>query len=121
MPELIAEAVAICPMWASNFEVLGSEDKRYLVQFHKIEPAMCNCPAYQYSGDYGEQHCKHIDRVFANGCFYHPDIEDRSKTWNEFNFDDNGVRWLSSGGHRNDPPLPCPGCGSPMVIVKVAV
>jgi hypothetical protein len=120
MPDLTIEVAEVCPMWASNFQVPSSDGtNNYLVQTHKNEPASCSCRAYQYSGAYGEQHCKHIDKLFANGCFYHPQSGEKAKAWNEFNFDDNQIVWLEWS---NDPTgSACPGCGNAMISVRIAV
>src|SRR5581483_8167290 len=101
MPDLTVEVVGICPQWASNWEVQGSGDNQYQVQFHKDEPATCTCPAYRYSGDYGDQHCKHIETVRKHGCFYHPhDANFGLNDW-ERQKDEEGnykVRCLSTAG-----------------------
>jgi hypothetical protein len=121
MPDLTVEVVAICPMWASNFDIVSDEgDKSYLVQFHKDSPPTCQCPAYKFSGDYGDQTCKHIKRVKKLGCFYHPLFE-KAHAWNEFNFDDANIKWLSWTRDVINPPEPCPGCGNPLIAVRVAV
>jgi hypothetical protein len=124
MPNLTIEVYKGCPMWASNFEIASdSDDKSYLVQFHKDEPAMCQCPAYKFSGDYGDQNCKHIKRIQKLGCFYHSQLQvsEYKIAWNEFNFDDNSIKWLSWTRDVINPPEPCPGCGMPLIVMRAVV
>jgi hypothetical protein len=124
MPDLTIEVFKACPMWASNFDVQSDKDeKTYLVQFHRDSPASCSCPAYKFSGDYGYQECKHIKRVSRLGCFFHEQLQAAKYkiAWNEFNFDDTGIKWLSWTEDVINPPEPCPGCGNPMIKVRAAV
>ena len=118
MPDLTVEVVSICPMWASNFDIQGSNDSKYLVQFHKHEPASCTCPSYKFSGPYGMQTCKHIKKIQKLGCFYHPQGNDKAK-WEESDFDDNGIMWLNQTTDTVEEM--CPGCGMPMTVVRTAV
>lgn len=73
--------------------------------------ADCTCPAFKFSG--AARHCKHIDHVFQNGCFWNP-------------------QWKEEGGPKNMEPYdyckapdedldPCPRCGGPVVAVVIAV
>jgi hypothetical protein len=121
--DLTMEVAFICPMWASNFQVEGSGENKYDVTINPYDPASCTCPAFKYSGEWGMQHCKHINRVETKGCFYHPERSQHPgvKTWNEFDFDNNGIEWLNSGGNVVEPKKPCPGCGNPMIVVRIAV
>jgi hypothetical protein len=125
MSDQTVEVVKICPMWASNFDVLSSNGSgAYLVQFHKDSVPSCSCPAYKFSGDYGDQTCKHIKKVKELGCFYHPQFDDCGEcfpAWNEFKFDDADVKWLSWTRDVINPPEPCPGCGMPLIAVRIAV
>jgi hypothetical protein len=124
MPDLTIEVALICPMWASNFEVASeSSNDSYLAQFHPYDPANCQCKSFKFSGDYGNQYCKHLRKVEENGCFYHPERSQHPgvKAWNEFQFENNGIVWLSSGGSVMEPKQPCPGCGNPMIVVRIAV
>lgn len=124
MPDLSIETHVACPHWASNWDVEGSNGNRYLVQFHRGEPPTCSCPAYKYSGEYGEQHCKHIDKCFKHGCFYHPitgsqganDWADRDET-GAYLHDD--IRLLSTA--IDSIQERCTGCGAPGIVIKVAV
>jgi hypothetical protein len=105
--------VSICPHWASNWDVEGSHDNTYLVQFHKEEPATCSCPAYRYSGDYGDQHCKHIELVRKHGCFYHPRRTDFGESdWES----QEGIKLMSTAG--TDVNKRCPGCAAPMIAER---
>ena len=123
MPDLTVETILICPQWASNFQVKGSEDNEYNVTINPYDPASCTCPSFKYSGEYGNQKCKHITKVMAKGCFFHPQyqVAEYKIAWNGFNFHRNGIEWLNSGGDVANPPRPCPGCGNPMIVTKVAV
>ena len=121
MPDLTIEVGLICPQWASNFDVKSSNgDADYLVTIHPYDPPHCSCPAFKFSGEYGNQDCKHIKKVRDCGCFYHPQFGEL-QTWNEFRFEQNGIEWLNSGGNVMEPKKPCPGCGNPMIVVRVAV
>jgi len=124
VPDLTVEVALICPMWASNFQVMSSTgDAKYNVTINPYDPPNCTCPAFKFSGEYGNQDCKHIQKVKANGCFYHSHTNPRDGelSWNEFNFDNNGIEWLNSGGPVMDPKIPCPGCGGPMIAVRFGV
>jgi hypothetical protein len=106
--------IDICSHWASNWEVEGSHDNTYLVQFHRQEPASCSCLAYRYSGDYGSQHCKHIELVREHGCFYHPDTSDfGNNNWEA----QEGIKLMSTAG--DDAGARCPGCAAPMILERV--
>lgn len=122
--------MGICPMWVSNFEVPSSKfGESYLVQFHNNYPASCSCKGYRFSGNYGEQHCKHIDAVIAYGCFYRPDIEyfrdvplKRAIRYQALGDDITdamakiGIKWLN---HDTNHMLAeeCPGCGVQEIMV----
>jgi len=123
MPDLTIEVALICPMWASNFQISGSSGNIYNITVNPYDPASCTCPAFKFSGEYGDQHCKHIDKIQANGCFYHPQSggPESGGTWNKAYFDDNDIEWLNSGGNVAEPQQPCPGCGNPMIVVRIAV
>ena len=120
MPDLAIDVVLICPMWASNFQIQGSDDNTYNVTINPYDPPSCTCPAFKFSGEWGNQTCKHIKKIQENGCFYHPEHGGKD-AWNEFNFDNNGITWLNSGGSVMTPKKPCPGCGNPMIVVRMAV
>jgi hypothetical protein len=123
VPDLTIETVLICPMWASNFQIKGSGDNIYNVTINPYDPPNCTCPAFKFSGEYGDQDCKHLRLVRNKGCLYHPQSHPRTGelSWNEFKFDDNGIEWLNSGGNVMEPKVPCPGCGNPMIVVRIAV
>lgn len=123
MPDLSIEVALICPQWASNFQIAGSGDNSYSVTINPYDPPNCTCPAFKFSGEWGNQHCKHIKKVEENGCFYHPERSQQPgvKIWNEFKFDNNEIIWLNSGGSVMEPKKPCPGCGNPMIVVRLAV
>jgi hypothetical protein len=99
-----------CPQWYSNFLVPSSTaHRKYLVQFHGQNlPASCNCPAYQYSGEYGLQNCRHIKIAKMMGCF--------GVRGSKVRLDMSGVELRESplqSYHVTDRPCPC--CGEPMV------
>lgn len=122
MPDLTIEIALICPMWASNFQIEGSSDI-YNVTVNPYDPASCTCPAFKFSGEYGEQDCKHIRKVQETGCFYHPQMEQHPgvHAWVEHKFDDAKIKWLNSGGSVVQPEQLCPGCSNPMIAVRIAV
>jgi hypothetical protein len=123
MPDMTIEVAMICPQWASNFQVEGSGDNEYNVTINPYDPPSCTCPAFKFSGEYGDQHCKHIEKVKHNGCLYHPQMEQYIgvHAWVEHKFDDAKIKWLNSGGSVVQPEQPCPGCGNPMIVVRVAI
>jgi predicted nucleic acid-binding Zn finger protein len=92
-----------CPMHRSNFDVQSSDGAAsYLVQTN-FGDDFCNCPAYRYSGNRGEQSCKHIDAVYRYGCF------GKSKD----RLAEHDIKQLSSIGiaYGED----CLSCGAPMI------
>jgi|SRR6516162_1512143 len=119
MPDLTVESMYCCPMWASNFQIIGKTDV-YNMTVNPYDPSSCTCKSFKFSGEYGDQNCKHLIKLTEVGCFYHPQ-GDEAKTWNEFKFDEAGITWLNSGGIVADPKQPCPGCGNPMIVIRVAV
>ena len=120
---VVIEPMAVCPQWASNWEVEGSNGNNYLVQFHRAEPASCSCPAYKYSGEYGEQKCKHIEKVREHGCFYHPQSGwIGANDWDdspEAGGFDHGLKLLSTAADSTT--VRCVGCGAPALYVRIAV
>lgn len=121
MPELTVEVMMCCPMWASNFQIESKKSGNiYNMTVNPYDPSLCVCPSFKFSGEYGDQDCKHLQLLMANGCFYHPQ-HGEAKAWNEFNFEDNGITWLNSGGNVVEPKQPCPGCGNPMISIRVGV
>jgi len=103
-----------CADFYGVFEVEGSKGAKYRVAFGGGEgPATCTCPAYQYAkGAVYDKTCKHIDRVFKEGCFWHPQ-------WH-----DPGPRTIAPVETYSPNEVPgekCPGCGGPVVAIRVAV
>jgi len=110
-----------CPQWYANYEVLSSRPNQqaYFVQLNgEHGPAFCSCPAFRYSGDYGEQKCKHIAMVMNNGCLY---LHDRSKFLNKVGpntLAEAGITKISDRNTNRHGPMmgvPCPNCGENMV------
>lgn len=103
----------VCPQWYSIFEVPASDPdntKGYMVITNGPGGMhFCTCPAFRYSGGYGEQHCKHIDAVFLWGCFRSDVrlVNDR--------LDDKGIYIIDSA--KNITTEVCPGCGEPMISI----
>lgn len=104
----------VCPQWYSIFDVAPSSGigKGYMVITNGPGgPKFCTCPAFRYSGGYGEQNCKHIDAVIAWGCFYprHGTSGSISKDF----LSDHGIRVIDSAKHVTTED--CPGCGALMI------
>lgn len=108
--------VGFCPQYFSTFAVKGSGTNWYTVSFNGGEgPAHCTCPAFKYSGEPGNQTCKHIRRVWKYGCFYNPQWKDAGP--NDLEKHDIKILETDMGNwHEN-----CPGCNQVMVAVKIAV
>jgi hypothetical protein len=106
----------VCPQWYSIFEVPASDPdntRGYMVITNGPGgPKFCTCPAFRYSGGYGEQHCKHIDAVLMHGCFWmRPGNERLKPGTNTINY--HGIRILDSA--KNVTTEDCPGCGALMI------
>jgi len=92
----------------------SKEGTKYEVEFISGEGgAVCTCPAFKFSRT--KQGCKHISDVFNNGCFYHPQ-------WNE----KGGKKTIRPKDHAFAPAgfsetEKCPGCDGPTMLVRVAV
>lgn len=115
----------VCPQYFANFQVAGSKmGQTYLVQTNGINgPVFCSCPAYKYSGEYGEQMCKHIKMVYNHGCFYRPGENPIRRDGGKANqLEEHGVAKISDRNHNMHGPLlgpECLGCGEPMVNVNI--
>lgn len=111
MPAEIITASFCADYWA-DFEVesQSGSGETYTVTMNGGEGiAHCTCKAYEYSGN--NHHCKHIDYVFQNGCFWNP-------------------QWYDGGSRKLKPKVingstipgeKCPRCGGPMIAVRIAV
>jgi hypothetical protein len=103
----------VCPQWYSIFEVPASDPdntRGYMVITNGPGGMhFCTCPAFRYSGGYGEQRCKHINTVMLGGCFYGP----HSGMPGPNDLRENGIRILDSA--KNTTTENCPGCGQSMV------
>lgn len=111
MPAEIVPATFCADYWGI-FHVGGSQGETWVVSMNGGEGvAHCSCPAYQYSKEQ-PAHCKHIDRVFRNGCFWNPQ-------WHE-----GGPIKLRPVAYNRAPEEqlePCPHCGGPTIGVRIAV
>jgi hypothetical protein len=115
------DVIGVCPMWASVFEVESDKDSavHYTVAFHKFEPAMCTCPAWKYSGPYGKQGCKHIQKLLKYGCFAVPfPPHNRFDPWDEAEFEAQGLRLISTTDLVTQEE--CPGCTRPLTTVWIS-
>lgn len=108
MPAEIISA-AFCADYWSTFKVESSKKGAfYEVTMNGGEgTAHCTCPAYKHSRD---RDCKHIAYVFKHGCFWNPQ-------WYEGG--DRTVRPVACHGSTIEEE--CPGCGGPMIAVRIAV
>ncbi len=112
------ETAAFCPQYYATFEVQGSKDNVYTVTLSGGEgPAHCTCPAFKYSGEPGEQDCKHVRKIWAHGCLYNPQWKDAGPN----DLEDNGIQIASTDDSHVIEDEPCPGCGEPCVAVRIAV
>lgn len=113
MPDLTIEAVGVCPQWTALYSVAGSGCETHRVHFDHGDNH-CSCSAFRYfkRPDY-DRTCKHIAAIERHGCLYHP-----QRNTGPNDLASHGVTVLF---HRGDTDEPCPGCGEPMVIVRIAV
>lgn len=101
--------VGFCPQYHGSWQVTGSRGDVYVVTVGP-ESGECTCPAFTYSRD---RTCKHITQVWDHGCLYNPQWKDPGPN----DHADHGiVLSLPRGGG-----APCPGCGEPMIPVRIAV
>lgn len=118
MPDLDIITVGFCPQYWSTWKVKGSRDAEYVVTLSGGEgPAHCTCPAFKYSGEFGQQDCKHVRKVWEHGCLWNPQ-------WHSDpgpnDYQDHGIEMLSCGYGRGYG-APCPGCGGELQATKIAV
>lgn len=96
-----------CADFHSVFEVVGSKGDTYHVSYAGGEGgAHCTCPGFKYRQD-----CKHVNETFKRGCFWHPQWHDAGPA---------EVRPVEVTPH-TVPGEQCPGCGGPVVAVRMAV
>lgn len=108
--------VGFCPQYYSQWEVQGSKGNTYSVVLNGGEGApYCSCPAFKYSGEYGNQECKHVKAVWAHGCLYNPQWKDAGPN----DYADHGIKMISHDTHTISET--CPGCGEEMIPVRIAV
>lgn len=106
--------VGFCPQYVSQWRVAGHHNHVYDVVLNGAEakPA-CSCLAFQYSTD-GD--CKHVRLIWDHGCLYNPQWKDPGP---------NDVIEYGATLVQTDTyavlDQPCPGCGEPMIPVRIAV
>jgi hypothetical protein len=108
--------MADCQSNYGVYKVRSDSNRRkfYTVSFGGSEgPAHCTCKAFQYSGPFGDQHCKHVERVWNGACMYNPQWCDGHQPV-EFEPMDYNYNMVVEGEQ-------CPNCGGPMVAVRRAV
>lgn len=115
MPDLTIETATICPQHCATFEVSGSKGNVYKVSFDDYGRT-CDCPAYKHSkGEVYDKTCKHIKSVEAHGCLYHAQGADPGPN----DLAAAGITLVAVyGTHIEDG---CPGCGEPMIPIRIAV
>lgn len=115
MPDLSIETATICPQNYASFEVAGSKGNTYRVSFDDYGRT-CTCPAFKFSAeaDY-DKTCKHVKAVEAHGCLYHVQGADAGPN----DLADVGITLL--GVHGSHVSEGCPGCGEPMLAIRIAV
>lgn len=108
--------VGMCPQYTATFEVVGSKDNVYTATLDGPDGPYCSCPAFKYSGEPGEQNCKHLDRIREHGCLYDPQGVDAGPN----DLADVGITITATATGRsyNEP---CPGCGEDMIAVRIGV
>lgn len=105
VPEL--QSALVCAHWYSTFEVFGTE--RYEISFaNHDDVGHCTCPAWEYSP--APKTCKHVAQVFRDGCFWHPLTGEHGKIIV------GPVRTFAPAPHSR----PCPKCGGPTSVIRVA-
>jgi hypothetical protein len=111
MPAQIENAL-FCADYDATFEVEGSGMEPYTVEWNADEMAgaSCTCMAYRFAKG-PDKTCKHIDKVFKQGCFWNPQ-------WYE-----GGTRELRPVEYHGDiiEDEHCPACGGPVIAVRIAV
>lgn len=103
------ETVAVCPQYRATWDVQGSADNVYTVT---LDGPSCTCPAFKYSGEPGDQHCKHIDRVRAHGCFYSPQADPGPNDYTAY-----GIEVVDMDRNVIAGAI-CPGCGQDMIAIS---
>lgn len=110
--------VGFCPQYHSRWQVAGSKPgTSYEVDLAGAEGAPhCTCKAFQFSGGYGDQDCKHVRAVWAHACLYNPQWKDAGPN----DFASHGIELVDTDTAYQYGE-PCPGCGGPMIATKIAV
>lgn len=107
--------VGFCPQYYSLWDVTGRSGV-YRVTLNGGEGAPnCSCPAFKFSGGYGNQHCKHIDAVWKHGCLYNPQWKEAGPN----DYAQHGIKLVDTDQHTIGEK--CPGCKAQMVPVRIAV
>ena len=108
---------AFCAQYFANYEVQGSKGNVYTVTLNGGEGApFCTCPAFKFSGGYGNQDCKHVKLVWDHACLANPQWKDPGPN----DLAENGITMISHDDH-TIPGDVCVGCGGPTVPVKIAI
>jgi len=103
-----------CSSYFATYEVRSQSNALtvYTVSLWGSEaPALCTCPAYQYSGERRE--CKHIDYVFKHACMWNCQWHTGNKPV------ELEPKSINTGSVIPD--SHCPNCNAPLVAVMIAV
>lgn len=112
--------VGFCPQYHSTWRVQGSKGHVYEVNLAGAEGAPhCTCPAFQYSGESGNQDCKHVKAVWKHGCLYNPQWRDNVAEECPNDYAEYGIELIATDTYAQLEA--CPGCGQPMIATKIAV
>lgn len=102
--------VGFCPQYGATFRVPGTGGREWTVALGP-EVGHCTCPAFRYSHD---SSCKHLRLVWEHGCLFNPQ-------WHDAGPNDHADVGIVRVTPTRTEGVPCPGCGEPMMPVRVAV
>lgn len=122
--------VGFCPQYDSTWSFQASPQRggSYIVRMYADErmQSTCTCPAFTFfKGEPWDRTCKHLKAVWEHGCFFNPQWRDAGPN----DYAQHGITLVDldmvQEGRvydtlEGDEPL-CPGCGSLMIPVVIAV
>jgi hypothetical protein len=100
------EVVGFCATYYGVFEIRSSDGETLYEVNPDANNGGCSCKGWEY-----RQKCRHMERVWEEACLYNPQWKDPGPGTLE------PVRYLRPGDHYGE----CPGCGGPLVPVRIAV
>jgi hypothetical protein len=105
-----------CGQYFADFAVTGSRGDVYVVRLDGPEGmASCECKAWEFAPIDGKD-CKHIRKLWAHACLRNPQWHDGGP--NDYTEHDIELRRMDVRANGSPP---CPACGGPQVLIKIAV